>query len=643
MKLPKSPLLSQGSTLVTLATLTFAIAALYFAKSIFLPIALAVLICFILTPVVQRLERLKLGRIASVVVVVVLAFSTMGALGWVATSQIVELSNQLPSYKNNLIQKIRSVRGSTTGKLEKATEALQDIQNELTTEESQEEDNDSSAEASGVSPELKKSWLRSLEQLVADESAEDDAVKVKVIELPPSPLSQITAWLGPLMGPFSTAGIVIVLVIFMLIRREDLRDRVIQLCGIANIHATTEAIDDGTSRLSRYLRMQLLVNTIYGVVVAAGLFFIGIPNAILWGVFGTLLRFLPYVGPWISALMPITLSLAVSEGWGQPMSTVGLFVVLELVVNNVLEPWLYGASTGVTSLGVILAAIFWTWLWGPVGLVLAVPLTVCLLVVGQYVPQLAFLTVLLGDQSGLEPHERLYQRLLTADDMEASRLLSSLAHETTLTNVYDELMVPALHLAERDRHAGRLSEPQELEVNDSARELIEELGELPSDEETAGHDKLPQCRLFALPVQDQADETGAMMVGQLLRRKGFDTDVASLDLLVGEVLDRIEQNTYAAVVLTVIPPFGSKKGRYLCKRLRQRFSDLYILVATLDGDPSSRTSKRFLDCGANAIVSTIHDVIDQMGRVTRYRKPHEVQKEGSADIEPLSDEELRPA
>ena len=338
-------------------------------------------------------------------IVVLLACSAIGGVGWLATDQIVELGDRLPEYKDNLIDRIRSVRNGTGGKLKEAQDVIDDISAELTVRNDADDDKAHSS--------LVERWLPWLSPRAETKGKNDNAVAVKVVELPPSPLSQIQTWLGPVVAPLSTAGIVIVLVVFTMVNREDLRNRIIRLIGTSTLYATTEAIDDATSRLSRYLRMQLLINTIYGVVVAAGLALIGVPNALLWGVFGMLLRFVPYVGPWIATAMPVVLSLATSQGWSQPLWTVGLFLALELVVNSVLEPWLYGSSIGVSSMGVILAAIFWTWLWGPIGLVLAMPLTVCSIVLGNYVPQLRFLPVLLGDSAALQPHEQMYQRLLS--------------------------------------------------------------------------------------------------------------------------------------------------------------------------------------------------------------------------------------
>lgn len=595
----------------TLLILAFVIAALYLAKEILLPLSLAILLSFVLTPLVSRLERLRLGRIPSVIIVCAIAFSAIGGAGWLATNQLIELSTRLPDYKDNLIDKIHNLQNGTGEKLEKAKQALEDIGTELSEGGDVADKEQDSAETSDQ-PALQKNILGWLNPQKQADGSKDNPVEVKVVSLPPSPLNQIQTWLGPLVAPLSTAGIVVVLVVFILVKREDLRNRVIQLVGTSKLYATTEAIEDATDRLSRYLRMQLLINIIYGVVVAVTLMFLDVPNAILWGVMGTMLRFLPYIGPWISAAMPIALTMAISDGWSLPLMTIGLFVSLELVVNNVLEPWLYGSSIGVSSLGVILAAIFWTWLWGPVGLVLAMPLTVCLVVLGKYVPQLGFLPLLLGDRSALEPYEQMYQRLLTAEDYEANELAEEYLKNASVTEFYDDVLMPALQLAEQDRHADLLSEQQETVVNDSARELVEELGErLPQkplpENGACGPDA--QEHVLCIPVRDQADETVALMTGQLLRSEGCHVEVGSIDMLASEAINRIETQQCQIAILILLPPLGARKGRYLCKRLSQQYPDLHIVVALMHGEKYGKSKQRLLNAGADVVATNLPDLI----------------------------------
>ena len=359
------------------------VGALYFGQDILMPVALAVLLSFALAPVVVRLRRWGLGRVPSVILVVLLMFMVMLGFGTLVASQLVDLAQNLPNYEQNIRAKIQSVRGATEGGgggvLDQATQMLKDLSKEL--------DQATAPAAPGAV------------QRAGEEGRVDvlRPIPVEVHEPRPSPWNEIQTYLGPLVGPIGTAGMVLVFVIFMLLEREGLRDRLIRLVGANDLHRTTEAMDEAGARVSRYLLMQLIINIAYGIPVALGLWLIGVPNPILWGVLATVLRFIPYVGPVISSLFPIILSFAVSPGWTDPLLTIGLFMVLELFSNNVLEPWLYGSSTGLSPVAIIAAAVFWITLWGPVGVLLATPLTVCMVVIGRHVPQLQFLHVMFGN------------------------------------------------------------------------------------------------------------------------------------------------------------------------------------------------------------------------------------------------------
>jgi predicted PurR-regulated permease PerM len=425
------------SALFILVAVIVAIAALSLAKEILLPIALAVLLSFLLTPVANRLERWGLRRIPSVLLVVAMTFTLLAGIGWVVTSQLIELSRELPNYKDNIVQKVRTVVESS-GSFSEVSGAIKEMEHEITKEtdaptpingdgqanladspSKQDDPLRSASEQSQGSESVVRHWLPLLETGSPRSEDGDEAVEVAVVSMPPSPLSQIQTWLGPIVAPLSAAGMVVVLLLFILVDRENQRNRLLQLFGSANLHATTEAFGEASRRVSQYLRMLFLVNASYGICVALGLWAIGVPSALMWGVLGFSLRFLPYIGPWIAATLPILVSLAVSDGWTQPMLVVGLYVSLELLLNNVAEPWLYGESIGVSTDGVVIAAIFWTWLWGPVGLVLAMPLTVCLVVMSQHVPQLKFIAVMLADRPPMTLVERVYQRMLAADEHES--------------------------------------------------------------------------------------------------------------------------------------------------------------------------------------------------------------------------------
>ena len=418
---------------------------------------------------------------------------------------------------------------------------------------------------------------------------------VKLIEIH-SPLAQVRDWLGPLVAPLTTAGMVVVLVLFMLLDREGQRNRLLQLFGKSNLHLTTEAFHDAAQRVGRYLRMLFLINMGYGVAVASGLWLIGVPSAIMWGFLGFALRFLPYLGPWLAASMPILVSFAVFEGWTQPLLVMGLYIVVELVLNNVVEPLLYGGSIGVSSVAVILAAIFWTWIWGPIGLVLAMPMTVCLVVMSRYIPQMRFINILLADQPPLTPSERVYQRLLAFDENEPMKVARGQLKTMPLVSFYDDVLIPALVLAERDRHTGVLNEDQEEFVQEASADLVDELGEaaVASDADevankAAGSDGIPadadspDARILCIPLRDKADELASKMLAQLLAAQGFQVDTDAPDALTSEVVDHVAKLAIDVVVISILPPIAPRDARLLWKRLRSRYPELPIIVGFWSG------------------------------------------------------------
>lgn len=652
-----------GARFVALATLALSVALIYWAKDVLLPFALAILLSFLLTPLVARFERLRLGRIPSVILAVGLAFAVIAGAGWLVSRQAVELSDRLPEYKDNLIARVRSV-GSAKGKLKEASEAIEEISNELAadaeeeTEEAQVPEEPEVLKAAAVQvptvhapvgsveavrnavpleePSVRSRGTRRGGGSRADEETEI-ALPVKIVALPPSPIRQIQDWLGPLVSPLVTFAMVVVIVIFTLIHRRDLRNRLLLLFGRTNLRITTEALNDAAQRVSRYLRTQLLINSCYGAAVGIGLYVIGIPNAFLWGVLGLLLRFLPYVGPWLAAAMPLALSLAVFEDWNRPLMTAGWFVVLELIVNNVLEPWLYGSSTGVSPMGIIVSAVFWTWIWGSVGLVLAVPLTVCLIVAARYVPQLRFLAILFSDQTELPLHSRIYQRLLAEDEDEAEALSRDFLKSGALAALYDTALIPALRLAEEDRHAGQLRPSQESFIMQAVRELAEELEPAPSEELGAGErsaeseaggapsERRPRGRVLCLPVRDEADEVAMLMLARLLRERGFEVQEGGTATLAGELLDTAKSQPPDAIVLSIVPPLGGRDGRYLCKRVRSVYPHLPLLVGLWDGDGMDKTLKRLTAAGASYVVTSLEEAVrrlDSLGPRFRDQQPH---------------------
>ena len=432
-----------------LASIAVVVAALYLAKGVLVPMTLAVLLSFLLSPACDWLERHWLGRVPAVVVTALVGFTVLGGATWMAVVQVSDLAPRMPEYETNLKAKLESANARVSATLGRVTRTAQGMSENL------------SPVDVAQAPQGTKEWPYS----------------VRIISSPASPLQVFGSMFGTVLEVLGSIGVVIVLVVFFLIRRDDLRDRFILLVGQGQMTLTTQMLEDAGTRVSRYLATEFLLNVIFGTAVGGGLYLIGVPNPILWGILATTLRFIPYIGPWLAAAMPIGLSMAISGDWVAPSLTIALFVVLELFTNNVLEPWLYGKNTGVSAVAVLLAAVFWTWLWGVVGLLLATPLTVCLLVVGKHVPQLSFLNTLLGDKPVFEPTKRIYQRLLAGDDEEATELLDEYFEHTPLVEVYDTVLIPALASAETHWRQGELEEGRHRFILQTLKSMIQERGE----------------------------------------------------------------------------------------------------------------------------------------------------------------------
>ena len=426
--------ISTQSNLRPIALVGSVIAVLYFAREVLIPFAIALTLTFLLTPVVTFLQRIRLPRVASVLLVLAVALGVTGGLAWLLADQLLSVANELPHYRENIRRKVQSIHSpSAKGSLGRAAESVKEIGKEI-----------SRAPALGLG-----------------QPAAPRVSRVEVVTPEPTELQQLREWSSSLIGPLGTAGIVIIFTVFMLIEKEDLRNRLLRLGGLGRLNEMTKALDDAAQRVSRYLLMQLLVNAAFGLLFGIGLYFIGIPSAALWGTTAGILRIVPYVGTLVAASAPLALSLAVFDRWLPPLLVFVLFASLELVIGNVLEPWLYGAHTGISPLALLVTTVFWTVLWGPAGLILSTPLTVCAVVIGRYVPQLRFLHILLGAEQVLGPDAQLYQRLLAMDQQEAREVADLALKDKTLVEVYDQVFVPALMMAEQDRHKGRLEAARE--------------------------------------------------------------------------------------------------------------------------------------------------------------------------------------
>ena len=583
---------------------SFVIAALYFGRDFLVPLALAALLTFLLAPLVTRLER-WLGRIASVLLVVMMIFAATVAAGWELSRQLVDLATKLPDYKENIQIKLRSLRVPTEGAFAKFSKTVEELKKDLP-----------GAEARTPTPVEPKTpaVLPPNRSPVAPAVEAVETSKINSTEL-------LQSLIAPLLGPLGKAALVVLLVIFMLLRREDLRRRLISLIGKGRISTTTNAMADAGARVSRYLLMQLVVNVSYGIPVAIGLYFIGVPNAVLWGAFTTVLRFIPYIGPWIGAAIPVALSLAVSPNWTMPLLTIGLFVVLELLSNNVLEPWLYGSSTGVTPIALIIAAVFWTWLWGPIGLILSTPLTVCLVVMGRHVPRLSFLGVLLSDEEALSPAEDYYHRLLTIGEQDELEFVEAYLKANSLTALYDSVFIPVIIATERDYRLELLDDEQRLFIKQSLHDIIEDLAirlqvapEIDANEAMGADTKSggpePTLHVYCLPARADRDELAGAMLTQLLQQKGMAAQNAPRNPTASELLDLVEKSNADAACISVVSPSTVIQARYLCVKLRGRFPKLKIVIG-LWGTTQGVTdmARRLRDSGASEVVTTLNDAV----------------------------------
>lgn len=552
-----------GVQMPRLFTLGAIAAVLYLGSAVLIPVAVATLLTFAISPIVSYLRRRGLPRILAVLMTVTAAFAAIGLFLIIVGSQVVTLAENIPTYQTNIVEKIRSLKdvGAGGGLIDRITKAVERVGAEITT----------SPEAPAAAPQSEPAR---------------EPLPVEIVNRN-GPLEMLNSILVPLISPFATAALVIVIVIFMLLEREELRDRFIRLVGYSDLHRTTEALQDAGKRVGMYLLMQLVVNTCYSVPIALGLWVLGIPNPLLWGILALVLRFVPYVGPIIAMVMPLFVTFAVTPGWMTLLWVVALFLVMELITNNVLEPWLYGSRTGLSPLAIIVSAVFWSWLWGPIGLVLSTPLTVCLVVLGRHVPQFEFLSVLFGDEPVLDPPARLYQRLLANDPEEGADHAEEFLEDGDLVEFYDEVGIPALLLAEQDRRRGAMSSERIDAVAATAIGLIADLDEL-ADEEA--EDEEPETPVEAdgatqaskPPLPDgeghmiavaggrwPIDDAASAMVSQVLEIQGATArrlDHAELELT---RLARADLDGIDTIILSYMSPASLNHARYAVQRIKR--------------------------------------------------------------------------
>lgn len=602
--MPAAPVPNAASRKPPLVSIVLVVAILFLAKEVLIPLALAILLAFLLGPSTRRLERLGVWRGLAVTLVSGVFFLALGGIVWTVVNQAVDLADKLPTYQNNIVRKITSLRGPGGNTLSKAARVVEDINKQI--------DDAPAASGGGNAAEVPvrpgPPGARSVASANNAPTGETAPLAVRIIEPTLSPTKLLGNLAGPILGPLGTAGVVIVFTIFLLLQREDLRDRLLHVGGGAErLSVTTQAADEAGKRVSRYLVSQAAVNLTVGTLLALGLWAIGVPNAALWGLLMALLRFVPFLGAPIAAAFPLLLSIAVFDSWRPMLLTVGLLVALELIFVNVIEPMVFSHSTGVSSLAVIVSATFWTWLWGPVGLLLATPFTVCIVVLGRYVPQLEFLHTLLGDEPVLPPDARLYQRLLAGDQEAVAELTDEYLKEHSPAELYDTVLIPALNQAQTDARDGKMPAERELAVRQTTEALLEDVRERSRGAAPAavnGTATVPPSVLI-LPAKTGADEAAGEMLAHALALDNLPAETLSHKLLVQEVLDRVAATGVTVVCVSVLRPFAVMQARHLCKRLRARNPNLRVVVGLWDTKNAPEGSRRHLQDSADGIENTI--------------------------------------
>jgi predicted PurR-regulated permease PerM len=585
----------------TLEAVVVVVAALYFGRPLLVPLALALLLTFLLTPAVSALQHRGLPRVPAVGLVVVLIAFVSAFLAWKTVGQLSDLVLNLPTYRENLHVKVQSFRGAGSGPLHALERTVSVVTDEF-------EDTSSKAKRA------------------ANKGAPDAAespLPVRVVSAPVNPFTAMQVTILALAEPLVQTGLVTVLVIFMLCAREDVRNRFVRLAGTGRITLTTRTLDELGTRISKYLVMNALVNGGFGVVIGLGLFALGVNYAVLWGCLAAVLRFVPYLGAIVAAVLPLGMAVIQFPTWTQPLLAATLFVVVELVTNNVIEPLTYGRSGGVSTVALLLAAIFWSWIWGPIGLMLSVPLTVLLAVLGKYVPPLEPLWILLGDDPPLPPHVQLYQRLLAGDSEEAAEVVEEFAHSQTPLRVFDELLVPSLVMAERDRGRGEITEAMQQFIWTTMQQLLDEATGLiePEAEVSANAPDTRRVLVIGVPAADRSDELALEMLGRVIPSH-VDLEMVPQTTLVSELIERLAEAPPQLVCISALGPGGVGQIRYLCKRIRQRFSDVKILVGRwgYQGDAEKLVSG-LQARGASQVVTSLGDAVEVIRRVQSIAPP----------------------
>jgi predicted PurR-regulated permease PerM len=629
-----TPSEARTATLQGLLIATIVIAALYFGREVLLPLALAILLSFVLTPPLLALRRFKVPRVIAVGIVVTAAFAVIFRLGWLMSREATNLAADLPKYRATLSEKVESFRQSTSESqvLRKAGNVLTELQEEL-------------AEPVEAPPEPPAVGKRA-------EKPDDKPIPVQIAKPEPTGWALYQTIFSTVLPPLATAGIVLLLVIFILLQREDLRDRLIRLFGGSDLQRATSTMSDAATRLSRYFLSQVLINFAYGALIAGALWLIGLPSPIAWGILAMLMRFVPYVGGYIAAAFPLLIAAAIDPGWTTFVAVLVLFLVGELTMGQVVEPMVFGRGTGVTPIAVIASTIFWTWLWGPLGLLIAMPITVCLAVLGRHVEGLQFFEVLLSDEPALTPHQRFYQRALTGDAAEATYHAEMSLKEQSLASYLDTVALAGLKLAEHDARRGVLDEPQIERVAGTVKEMLENLDDFEPHRwfhklrkaEVGKNGKESDGGLAALEAEEDSedappmveraelapgwavdvpvlsiggrsplDEAAAAILAEVLKKRGLGTQVLGPEAISPGHITSLA-NTAAKLVCLSYVGIGEGPAhiRYLVRRLRRILPQGTLILVSYFAEEEHREAARQLleEAEADACTTSLEDAVE---------------------------------
>ena len=591
-----------------LLLIAFVLVALYFARIVLLPLAIALALNFLLSPAVSQFERWHIRRIPAVILVVLMSFALAGGVGWIVTRQVITVINDLPNYRFNIQEKITSIHAPTNGPLGRAYKSIHELGADIS---------NATNPKPPQPPPPRTRRERERQRLAQD----NQPVPVRIIPQQPTAGQYLGQFALPLLEPIGILIMVLVFTFYMLVKHENLRNRLLLLAGRGRITVMTRAMNEAAGRVSRYLVLNVVLNAAYGVVFGVSLYFLGVPNATLWGVLMGILRMVPYAGTMAAGLSTIAFTLAVFPGWWHALWVLLLFTGLEFSVANFIEPHIYGRGTGVSAFALIVMAVVWTLLWGWPGLIVSTPLTVCLIVMGRYIPQLSFLDILLGEEANLSPEAHFYERLLAMDQPEAHQIATDFLEKHTLLELYDHVVLPGLVLSEQDRHKGALDGVHGSWLYRSVAELIAELTDYecaPAEGPDEPESTAPRPRpVVCVPAEDEVDELAATMLAQLLDQCGYGTMLLPTSSLTPEILSRLAEDSETILCISAVPPFAFAQARKLAQSLRDSLPRNPILIGLWGGDGDKESLRaRFGAARPNAVATNLDSALWRVREMT---------------------------